>query len=141
MNTVTPLTIPDIAPDAGNLTAALAYAGAGWYVLPVRRGTKKPGNVVGNRWQDKSSHEPEQIAAWFAGTDHGIALHCGRSGAVVFDVDRPDQMPELLAGELDSAPRGAAMASRAIPCNTSILPCQPRSGVLECSLRRTGRVR
>ena len=98
------LHIPDIDPDADNLTAALAYAEAGWYVLPVKRGTKKPGSVVGDHWQDKSSRDPKLIAAWFAGTDHGIALHCGRSGAVVFDVDDPDKVPDVLRQHLDSAP-------------------------------------
>jgi hypothetical protein len=37
-----------------------------------------------------------QIAAWFAGTDDGIALHVGRSGVVVFDVDHPEKLPEAL---------------------------------------------
>jgi hypothetical protein len=86
------------------LTAALAYADAGWYVLPVKRGTKDPGSVVGKRWNDKSSRDPKQLAAWFAGTDHGIALHCGRSGAVVFDVDDPDKLPKILVKHLRSAP-------------------------------------
>jgi len=30
------------------------------------------------RWQDKSSRDPKTIAAWFAGTDYDIAIHCGR---------------------------------------------------------------
>ena len=90
------LSIPDIPPDASNLDAALLYAKAGFYVLPVRRGSKHPGSVVGTKWQDKSSRDPQQIAAWFAGTDHGIALHCGRSGVVGFDVDYPDKAPEVL---------------------------------------------
>lgn len=91
------LSIPVIDPEADILTAALAYAAAGFYVLPVKRGSKHPGSVVGDRWQDKSSREPKQIAAWFAGTDHGIALHCGRSGAIVFDVDTPSKLPDMLA--------------------------------------------
>lgn len=36
----------------------------------------------------------------FAG-DVGLALHVGRSGAVVLDVDRPDLLPELLKEHLD----------------------------------------
>lgn len=91
------LEIPDIAAVAeqsGMLGAALAYADAGWYVLPVKAGTKKPGTVVGDDWPAKSSRDPKQITAWFAGEDHGIALHCGRSGAVVLDVDEPDNVPD-----------------------------------------------
>lgn len=87
------LSIPVLADGVDVLTAALAYAACGWYVLPVKRKTKHPGSVVGDHWQDKSSRDPQQIAAWFAGTDYGIALHCGRSGAVVLDVDRPEQIP------------------------------------------------
>ena len=98
------LHVPELPPDATNLEAALLYAAAGWYVLPVRRGTKDPGSVVGKGWQHKSSRDPDQIAAWFAATDHGIALHCGRSGAVVFDVDRPDAVPDVLNRYLSAAP-------------------------------------
>ena len=79
-----------------NLTAALAYAKANWYLVPVERGTKNPGSVVHGKWQEKSSRDPKQIVAWFAGTDYSIALHCGRSGAVVFDVDDYEAMPDAL---------------------------------------------
>lgn len=99
-----PLRIPELAPDADTLTAALTYADAGWYVLPVKRGTKHPGTVVGDHWHHQSSRHPQQIVAWFAGTDHGIALHCGRSGAVMFDVDSPSKTPDALACHLGSAP-------------------------------------
>lgn len=91
------LTVPQIEEDTDVLTAALAYAAAGWFVLPVRRGSKNPGSVVsrfpGDPWQDKSSRDPETIVGWFAGTDLGIALHVGRSNAVVFDVDNPAALP------------------------------------------------
>lgn len=91
------LSVPVLADDADTLTAALAYAAAGWYVVPIRRGSKHPGSVVGKRWQEISSCDPDQISAWFAGTDHGIALHVGRSGAIAFDVDTPGAVPEVLA--------------------------------------------
>ena len=97
--------IPDIAPDADNLTAALRYAEAGLYVLPVKRSDpKNPGSVVGKGWQAKSSRNPKVLAAWFAGTDHNIALHCGRSGAVVFDVDNPGKLSYQLRNVLHSCP-------------------------------------
>lgn len=54
------LSVPNIAPDADNLTAALKLAEAGWYVLPVKRGTKNPGSIVGGHWQDKSSRDPDK---------------------------------------------------------------------------------
>jgi putative DNA primase/helicase len=98
------LTVPDIHPEADKVAAALAYAEAGIYVLPVKHPTKHPGSVVGEGWQHKSSRDPRQIVAWFAGTNHDIALHCGRSGLVVFDVDYPDKVPAVLARHLRSAP-------------------------------------
>jgi hypothetical protein len=94
------LFVPDLAPDTDTISAALAYANAGWYVLPVQLASKHAGSVVGKNWPAKSNRDPHQIVAWFAGTDHGIALHCGRSGAVVFDVDRPDLMPAELDDEI-----------------------------------------
>lgn len=94
------------APEAGadTLSAALCYAAAGLHVLPAKRGTKNPGSVEGKGWPYKSSTDPKQIAAWFTGTDHDIALHCGGSGLVVLDVDNPDRVPEWLWEHLDAAP-------------------------------------
>ncbi len=91
---MTTLAIPDISDDDDNLTAALKYASSGWYVLPARMDTKHPGSVVGANWPSLSSRDPKQITAWFAGTDHGIALHCGRSGAITLDVDNYDNTPD-----------------------------------------------
>ena len=93
------LAVPDIT-GMDMLAAALAYAEHGWYVLPVKPGTKDPGSVVGAKWQLQSSRDPRQIAAWYAGTSDGIALHAGRSGAVILDVDNVPALndcPPLLA--------------------------------------------
>lgn len=90
------LTIPDLEEDADCLAAAIAYADAGCYVGPVKSGSKHPGSVLGTSWNTKTSRDPQLIAAWFAGTDYGLFLHCGRSGALVFDVDHPDKMPAVL---------------------------------------------
>lgn len=82
-------------PDVAGLSleeAALAYAEAGWYVLPTDPANlKNPGSVVGGKWHELSSRDPEQIRRWWtANPNYGIALHCGRSGAVVFDLDRDE---------------------------------------------------
>ncbi len=45
------LTVPAVDQNAATLTAALAYADAGWYVLPVSaRDKKNPGSRVGKGW-------------------------------------------------------------------------------------------
>ncbi|WP_152477002.1 DUF3987 domain-containing protein, partial [Nocardiopsis salina] len=64
---------------------------------PIRSGSKHPGSVVGGSWHLKSSRDPQQLTDWFLTDGHtSMALHVG-PGAVVFDVDDPDQMPEPLA--------------------------------------------
>jgi hypothetical protein len=68
----------------------LAYAEAGWYVLPTDPAVdiKSPGGVVGTKWHEKSSRDPDQIREWFSpNANYGIAIHVGRSGAGAFDLD------------------------------------------------------
>jgi hypothetical protein len=93
--------IPDRKPKSGTglyvpevtglslLDAALAYAEAGWFVLPTDPADiKNPGSIVRGHWQELSSRDPDQIHQWWsANPNYGIALHCGGSGAVVFDLD------------------------------------------------------
>ncbi|MEU8362344.1 AAA family ATPase [Nonomuraea sp. NPDC048882] len=98
------LSIPDISADHDTLGAALAYARAGWYVLPVNQATKHAGSVLGKGWPAKTSRDTETIIAWFAGTDHALALHVGRSGAICFDVDQPGQLTPLLRAVLLTEP-------------------------------------
>jgi hypothetical protein len=93
--------VPELPDGCDILTTALAYASAGWYVLPIDPVGKNPGSVLGTRWQEQTSRDPRQIAAWFAGTGHGLALHVGRSGAIAFDVDHPEMLPELLRAAID----------------------------------------
>jgi hypothetical protein len=77
--------------------AALAYANAGWYLLPIDPNTKHAGSVVGVGWPEKSSRDPQQIEKWFQpGTTYGLAIHLGKSGAIAFDVDDPSQLPHRL---------------------------------------------
>lgn len=94
---MTELTIPAISEDDDTIAAALKYAAAGWYVLPVSRASKHAGSVLGKGWPAKSSRDPEEIVSWFAGSDNSLALHMGRSGAVAFDIDHPEHTPEALS--------------------------------------------
>lgn len=87
--------LPDDLPD-DVLGTAVTCATAGIYGLPIDCTTKHAGSVVGKGWPAKSSIDPKVLAAWFAGTDHGLALHLGRSGLMAFDVDDPEQLPAVL---------------------------------------------
>jgi hypothetical protein len=91
------LYIPVIGPEDDVLTAAFKYAEAGMYLLPVRKGSKDPGSIVGKDWPRKSSRDPKVLAAWLAGTGLGLAWHVGRSGGLVIDGDHPELMPYNLA--------------------------------------------
>ncbi|WP_081484750.1 bifunctional DNA primase/polymerase [Gordonia polyisoprenivorans] len=90
-------------PDVSGLdlrSAALAYAEAGWFVFPLSPGTKDQPVV---KFSNESSRDREQIAAWWdENPDYGIALHVGRSGAVVFDLDEDslDALPRELGEAL-----------------------------------------
>jgi hypothetical protein len=97
--------VPDVT-GLSLLNAALAYAEAGWYVLPTNPAVdiKSPGSVVGGKWHEKSSRDPEQIRRWWtANPNYGIALHCGRSGAGVFDYDMNSLEALLVMGRSDLA--------------------------------------
>jgi len=106
-----PLRVPDVA-GLSPVEAALAYADAGWYVLPTGpTDIKNPGSVVHGHWQDKSSRDSRQIRAWWReNPDSGIALHVGRSEAVAFDLDIDDLDVIARAGRPDIA---AALRSAA----------------------------
>lgn len=95
------LEVPDIR-GLSTVEAALAYADAGWYVGPTAPGNRKhPGSELGKGWEQKTSRSAGDIMAWFdpdhdGNPDRGLFLHVGRSGAVAFDVDHPEALPELL---------------------------------------------
>jgi hypothetical protein len=90
------LAVPDGTRDMSTLDAALAWARANFYVLPISPATKHPGSILGKGWPDKTSKDPMQIASWFCGSNAGLAIHVGRSGALAFDVDRPGSLPHVL---------------------------------------------
>ena len=91
------ISVPSNTENMTVLEAALAWAENGFYVLPIVPRTKHAGSVVGVGWPDKSSRDPKQIESWFRpGTNYGIALHLGKSGAIAFDVDDPSQLPHRL---------------------------------------------
>ena len=97
------LSIPDGVERLSIRNAAQAYAESGWYVLPVASNSKNPGSYVGKGWPDKSTRDPAQIDVMFSDRDLSIALHIGKSGALVIDVDDPSELPDLLNDELQES--------------------------------------
>lgn len=97
--------VPEVA-ELDTCAAALAYAQSGIYVGPCNAGTKHPGSLLGDGWPAKTSRDPKTIISWFAGTSRDTALfiHCGRSGVVAFDVDHPDEVPDVLRSAVAAAP-------------------------------------
>lgn len=69
------------------LDAALEYARRGWYVFPIRPGTKEP--YGGFAWKEKSTNNPEVIKKASEGIYKNCnwALDCGKSNLYVIDVD------------------------------------------------------
>lgn len=96
------LCIPELPEDCDTLSAALLYASAGWYVGPCDPSTKHPGSVLGRGWQEQTSTDTQQIAAWFAGSSHGLFLHVGRSGGLVLDVDDYSRLPDVALEAIDA---------------------------------------
>jgi hypothetical protein len=94
------LSIPENVDDLSITEAALAYARCGWYVLPIKAGTKHPGSLLGTAWPEQSTRDPEEIRRIFKFPDTDIALHVGKSGAIAFDVDEPLNLCLLLQQEL-----------------------------------------
>jgi hypothetical protein len=95
---VTQLFIPVVDTDSDVLSGMLTYAKAGLYIAPISpRDRKNPGSVLGKGWQHKTSRDLETLVEWFAGTSYLGAIHAGRSGLCVPDVDHPERIPAVLA--------------------------------------------
>lgn len=105
-----PLHIPwALEGGAPMAAAAVLYAAAGWYVVPVDASNPRhAGSLLGNGWPERTSNDVDKVARWFAsaeakfrGIEVGVVLHVGRSGAIAFDVDHPERMPDVLRRAID----------------------------------------
>jgi hypothetical protein len=94
--TATGIEIPVITDDMDTLDAAIAYAKAGIYIGPSKRGSKHPGSVLGDDWNLRTSRDIQVITTWFAGTDYGLFIHAGRSDLWIADVDDPARIHPML---------------------------------------------
>lgn len=69
---------------------ALMYAAHGIAVLPIKKGTKNPGSIVGKGWGQKASKAESQLREWFENhPERGICCVTGEisDGLVAIDVD------------------------------------------------------
>lgn len=68
-----------------NYDFALAYGAMGLAVHPIKAGAKTP---LVAKWQKVASSDPENIGRWWTRwPDASIAIHAGKSGLIVIDVD------------------------------------------------------
>ena len=59
------LRIPNLDKACSVKNAALIYAEAGWYVLPVNEQSKHAGSYVGVNWPEQSTRDPREIEKFF----------------------------------------------------------------------------
>jgi len=91
------LSIPTFSGAETSLECAYAYQDCGWWIVPIKPGTKNPGSILGVGWQFLSSNQTSQADLWFENhPDRGIALHMGPSGGLAVDVDDPGKISDAL---------------------------------------------
>lgn len=72
-------------PSIDLIEYALKYAQMGIYVIPIKPGEKTP---LLKNWQDRASANAEKIREWWGKHPNAnIALHTGKSGLIVLDID------------------------------------------------------
>jgi len=84
------------------LNAALAAAARGWYIFPLRPGTKRPalhgeracprtgGCADGHlKWEQRATTDPDRIKAAWSRAPFNVGMATGPSGLLVVDLDVP----------------------------------------------------
>lgn len=119
-------------PNPELLAAALAHAGRGWHVFPLRPDDKRPAfpdhtadDCTGRDprcdaghvgWEARATTDPDRIRRAWSRRPYGVGVACGPSGLVVIDLDVPknvdDIPPAEWAGARDGTDVLAALAGR-----------------------------
>ena len=87
-----PTAVPQLTADTTELEAALAYAEAGFRVVPIGRGQKYPWI---SQWQDKATSDPATIRKWWESRpDSGVGLATGDDWWVL-DIDNWEDWDSL----------------------------------------------
>ena len=125
----------DIDTDPALLGAALALAGRGWHVFPLRPGMKIPAfpdhsvtHCAGRDprcraghtgWEERATTDPARIRRAWTARPYGIGVACGPSGLLVIDLDtpKPEDPPRPaewdLPGVVDGSDAFAVLCERA----------------------------
>ncbi|MFE7033504.1 bifunctional DNA primase/polymerase [Streptomyces sp. NPDC057621] len=98
---------------------ALVAAAHGWYVFPLRPGTKRPalhgeaactrsGDCAGGhrKWEQRATTDPDRIRAAWSRAPFNVGIATGPSGLVVVDLDVPKSQDN--GNSSADAPDGAA---------------------------------
>src|SRR5262249_13434120 len=107
------------------LVAALAYAGRGWHVFPLRPGDKRPAFPNHNAehctgtdprcrnghtgWDQRATRDPDRIRRAWAAHPYGHGIACGPSGLLVLDLDAPN--PDTPPSTTDTGTGAAVFAA------------------------------
>lgn len=70
--------------------AAVAAAGRGWSVFPLRPGDKRP---AVQDWENRACADPERVAKFWPSGRHNVGIACGPSRLVVVDLDAHGELP------------------------------------------------
>jgi hypothetical protein len=76
-----------LATETSLLTSALALAGRGFHIFPLRPGDKRP--ALRSDWEGRANTDPARIqTCWYTGA-FNIGIACGPSRLLVIDLDTP----------------------------------------------------